>query len=594
MSAATRPKADDPTVVVAVVLVLAFALALFLFAVVPAGQAWSGHPMKITDLPAVLQAMVNKHSLWTSSHTAALICFLGVPAVLVLGLWIAWLIKRPSRHEIDKAAIHMGTGKQVAPLLHRAVAKKAKRMGVYKIAQHPGILLGKMVHGAAMVYASFEDTCLDIWGQRAGKSSTRAIPAILAAPGPVLATSNKPDLVDATAARRALVGKVYRFDPQGLLGNNGDPTVFFNPLASIKEIEDAKDLAKGFEETTAEVDARKDAFFSPTGEKVVSDYLLAAAVSGEYLPIIFDWVNNPTNPKPANILRAHGYEDIAERIEANQAMPDKTRGGIYGEARRIVSFLESRRLRKWLCPGEGREEFDPVKFVTSTDTLYLLSQEGSGSAGPIIAALVKAVFNAGEAAAANSPTTPKRLPIPLIAVLDEAANICRIRDLPEKYSHYGSKGILPMTLLQSYEQGQEVWGDLGMGKLWASSNVKIYGGNNDSVAFLSDLEKLIGTYEYKEAVVSYGKDGKSTSYQNRSEDILSIADLRAMPEDRMLIFAGSSRPALARTLPWYKDRKLARQVKKANKDAKQADVDRKALAAQKAAVGKDVEVDTHV
>ena len=42
-------------------------------------------------------------------------------------------------------------------------------------------------------------------------------------------------------------------------------------------------------------------------------------------------------------------------------------------------------------------------------------------------------------------------------VLDEAANVCRWRDLPNLYSHYGSRGIILMTILQSWSQGVEVW-----------------------------------------------------------------------------------------------------------------------------------------
>jgi hypothetical protein len=38
-------------------------------------------------------------------------------------------------------------------------------------------------------------------------------------------------------------------------------------------------------------------------------------------------------------------------------------------------------------------------------------------------------------------------------LLDEAANVCRWRDLPNLYSHYGSRGIVLMTILQSWSQG---------------------------------------------------------------------------------------------------------------------------------------------
>jgi hypothetical protein len=55
-----------------------------------------------------------------------------------------------------------------------------------------------------------------------------------------------------------------------------------------------------------------------------------------------------------------------------------------------------------------------------------------------------------------------RLDPPMVLVLDEAANICRIADLPDLYSHLGSRGMVPVTILQSYQQGVSVWGEPGM------------------------------------------------------------------------------------------------------------------------------------
>ena len=85
--------------------------------------------------------------------------------------------------------------------------------------------------------------------------------------------------------------------------------------------------------------------------------------------------------------------------------------------------------------------------------------------------------------------------MPLVGVLDEAANVCRWRELPNLYSHYGSRGIVLMTILQSWSQGVEVWGADGMRKLWSASNVKVYGGGVSEAAFLEDLSRTIGDYD---------------------------------------------------------------------------------------------------
>ncbi|MGY1749155.1 TraG/TraD/VirD4 family protein [Modestobacter sp. SYSU DS0511] len=76
-------------------------------------------------------------------------------------------------------------------------------------------------------------------------------------------------------------------------------------------------------------------------------------------------------------------------------------------------------------------------------------------------------------------------PAGLVAVLDEAANVCRWHNLPDLYSHYGSRGITILTILQAWSQGVEVWGRNGMRKLWSAANVKIYGGGVSEIEFLT-------------------------------------------------------------------------------------------------------------
>ena len=72
----------------------------------------------------------------------------------------------------------------------------------------------------------------------------------------------------------------------------------------------------------------------------------------------------------------------------------------------------------------------------------------------------------------------------MVAVLDEAANICPIRELPQLYCHYGSRGIQVLTMLQSYQQGVGVWGNQGMDALWSAATVKLVGAGVDDHPFL--------------------------------------------------------------------------------------------------------------
>ena len=107
----------------------------------------------------------------------------------------------------------MGRGRDIEDLTGKRVTTKAERLGVTGA---PGVPIGRTVAGDQQLYGSWEDMHIDIWGPRTGKTSSRAVPAILDAPGSVLVTSNKRDVVDATRDVRAAAGPVWVFDPQAI------------------------------------------------------------------------------------------------------------------------------------------------------------------------------------------------------------------------------------------------------------------------------------------------------------------------------------------------------------------------------------------
>ncbi|MEV1204098.1 TraG/TraD/VirD4 family protein, partial [Microbispora rosea] len=88
-----------------------------------------------------------------------------------------------------------------------------------------------------------------------------------------------------------------------------------------------------------------------------------------------------------------------------------------------------------------------------------------------------------------------RLDPPMTVSLDEAANICRIADLPELYSYMGSRGVCLVTILQSYEQGITVWGEHGMAALWGAATMKLIGAGADSPRLARDLATLVGQHD---------------------------------------------------------------------------------------------------
>jgi len=203
----------------------------------------------------------------------------------------------------------------------------------------------------------------------------------------------------------------------------------------------------------------------------------------------------------------------------------------------------------WVAPPLGRNlpAFDPVGFAAGRDTLYLLTESRS-AASPLIAALTDTVMRAGRRQAERSGG---RLDPPMAVILDEAANICRIADLPELYSHLGSRGMVPVTILQSYQQGVSVWGEPGMAALWGAATKKVIGAGIDDPRHARDLATLVGQHDVPVTSVTYGDGRTSRQVSLRRQEILDAADIRALAPGSALLLATGARPALVSLRPWY-------------------------------------------
>ncbi|CAM5243508.1 type IV secretory system conjugative DNA transfer family protein [Streptomyces hirsutus] len=70
------------------------------------------------------------------------------------------------------------------------------------------------------------------------------------------------------------------------------------------------------------------------------------------------------------------------------------------------------------------------------------------------------------AATAQAERAGGRLDPPMLAILDEAANVCKISDLPDLYPL--AAAIIPITILHP-TAGPEGLGDAGMDAMWSAS-----------------------------------------------------------------------------------------------------------------------------
>ncbi|WP_435137790.1 type IV secretory system conjugative DNA transfer family protein [Actinacidiphila sp. bgisy144] len=512
-----------------------------------AGGGWNPPPFSVKSAFRLLSD--GPGQLWPGHATAATVglVVLLVLVLVVLGaaawyVWQRWFSHRPG----------LAGPRELAPLAPKAVAARALtlRPSLAKAESvkpdDSGILLGNLDSArGAELRASWEDVMLAIMAPRAGKSTALAVPALLRAPGAVLLTSNKPDVYATCARARAGAGTVWLLDPQGI--TYSPRGLWWNMLDSARTIEGAGRLASHFIAATTDEKSRGD-FWMGAAKNLLTGLFHAAAVSGGSVADVLAWLSTPSDRGPVNALKTAGKEALAQQLASTVAGAADTRDGIYETARQCVACLLDPETLAWVTPDPTKPEFRPADFVRTRDTLFLLSKDGGGSAAGVIAAAADAVLRGAMAAAERAGG---RLDAPLLAVLDEAANVCRIEDLPDLYSHLGSRGVIPLTILQSYRQGVRVWGEAGMDALWSAATVKLLGSGLDDAEFAEKVSRLIGEHKVHERSVSHGSTGRSVSTSRRRERVMEAAEVRALPKGRALLLATGVRIGMVRLRPWY-------------------------------------------
>ncbi|WP_328811725.1 type IV secretory system conjugative DNA transfer family protein [Rhodococcus sp. NBC_00294] len=569
------------------------------------GGPLSGIDQDVPGSPfALVTELANGSLVWPTGATiiAAAVGIVGLVVVVAGTVWAMTRRRRVTR--VDDAGRFLGRPRELARLGEKALRAEIARLGDPVTADQPvAAPLGRLVLGpnkfGITLYAGPEDVATHIWGPRMGKTSCVIIPQLLAARGAVLTTSNKRDVVDTTRAYRAEKGPVWVFDPQGVAQEL--PRWFYDPLtwvrsarpsttqgltdsaesdarrAELAELlgEDvvatmgqsaqetkAATLAGIFASSLTGENTKREPFFDPMGQRLVTGFLLAAALEHLPLPIVYTWATTPENQEPVRLLRAHGFGRWAESMIAQYNAPDKQRGGVFATAANMLGALAYAEIHPWISrmgERDTRPEFDPAAFAgEDAPTLFCLSMEDSANeCGALVTALTVAVTDALVDRATATPAAGSlpagRLRVPATYALDEAANVVRWRQLPNLYSHFGSRGITVTTILQSWSQGEECFGPGGMKKLWGASTIRVYGGggSTDDGRFLENTSAALGDHWEMSQTVSTNSSGRSSSQQRQKIRTLPADALEAMPAGRAVLRAAKCPPALIETLPWY-------------------------------------------
>src|SRR3954447_2152102 len=117
----------------------------------------------------------------------------------------------------------------------------------------------------------------------------------------------------------------------------------------------------------------------------------------------------------------------------------------------------------------------------------------------------------------------------MIGVLDEAANVCRWKDLPDLSA---TTGVAGSCSSRSCSPGPKS-SDAGANAEWRNSGPPRTGASTAAASttppFLDRLTKIIGDKELLRSSTSTSKQGTSVNRQLQREQILDVAELAALP-----------------------------------------------------------------
>jgi type IV secretion system protein VirD4 len=415
-------------------------------------------------------------------------------------------------------------------------------------AQGGRLYLGGGAGGPAL--AAPQQALLVVGPPRSGKTASLVIPNVLAAPGAVVSTSTKSDVLAATWRARDRMGSCWLFDPSGTVAAPPEVGIIrWSPVCASRTWDDALLTSRAIVGAARPGGRWGEAVhWTERAEALLAPLLHAAALEGADMRTVLGWVLRQQSAKADGILSRHHASVGADVLSGIVATDAREQSGIWSTA---ASALGAYRSESALA-ATANPNFDPAALARSGDTVYICAP---GRDQQLVAPIVVAFIEQARAGAYTAHRQGRSGP-PLVLALDEVTNIAPIPDLPAMVSEGGGQGLSTMACIQDLSQARQRWGQAADGFL-SLFGAKVFLPGIADLATLELVSRLGGEIDVPARSVSRGsrwsRSGRSptTTWSTHRQRRLPIDAVNQLPAGTALLLEGRAPPTRVTLTPWW-------------------------------------------
>jgi type IV secretory pathway TraG/TraD family ATPase VirD4 len=412
---------------------------------------------------------------------------------------------------------------------------------------------GRLYVGATpegLALADPQASVLVIGPPRSGKTSSVAVPNVMAAPGAVVATSTKLDLLAATAGPRSRLGCCWLLDPSGTVSvpenERGIRSLRWSPVASATSWDESLVLARAMSGAARPGGrAGESAHWTERAEALLAPLLHAAHLRSAGMETVVRWVLSQQLEPAQATLMAHGAEVAAAVLTGIAATDPREQSGIWSSTAGLLAAYRSEAV----LDRSAAPNFDPRGLAATGDTVFVCAPARyQDLVAPIIVAFLEQVragaYNSWASGRGTSPAT---------LVLDELANIAPIPDLPAMVSEGGGQGLLTVACLQDLSQARVRWGPAADGFLSLFGTKVVLPGIGD-VGTLEVVSRLGGEVDVPARSVSrppWAWGLPTVTWSTHRQRRLPVEAVNQLPPGSALVLSGSRPPERVALPPWW-------------------------------------------